>query len=236
MTAQTNLECKLIDVSASTEARTFSGYGSIFRNVDYGGDVVLPGAFSKSLREHEDAGTRPLMFYQHDPSKVPGMWTEVREDARGLFVKGTFAKTQLGDEARELLRMGAIDGLSIGFQTVRADYDANGNRRLQELSLREVSIVSMPMNPKAQVSTSSVKRNELAASITDIRQYETLCREIFGLSRTTARRLANKTWPHYTEAVHGEAAAVEITNITDELSAATAIAVLRGAASRIRSL
>src|ERR1051326_3759809 len=82
----------------SLKYREFEGYGSVFGNKDLGGDVVVQGAFAKSLAAHEDAGTMPQMFWMHDPSRVPGKWLKMAEDDHGLFVHGQLAPTPLGEE------------------------------------------------------------------------------------------------------------------------------------------
>ncbi len=233
MSTRNVIEVKFASVKTLGE-REFTGHGATFGNTDLGGDVVVKGAFTKSLSAHRANGTWPVMCYAHDPAKVPGRWLDIREDAHGLAVHGVLADTPLGNEVRELLKIEAISGLSIGFRTKQADFDRDGNRRLIELDLAEISIVSMPMNTRAQVS--AVKRGDLAHAIGSVRDYETFVRGAFGLSRNGAKRLAGKTWPAFAEAIGAEADEHELTNISDELSQATAIAVLRSAASKIRSL
>lgn len=137
--------------------REFEGHGSIFGNVDLGGDVVVPGAFSKSLAEHKAAGTLPQMFWMHDPAQVPGKWTEMHEDEKGLFVKGELANTQLGNEMHELLKIKAVRGLSIGYMTTEADYDKDGNRLIKGVDLWETSLVSLAMNPLAMVTAAKAR-------------------------------------------------------------------------------
>jgi len=131
--------------------REFEGYGSISGNVDWGGDIVVPGAFKTTLDEHKANGSLPVMFWMHDPTKVPGKWLDMEEDSNGLYVKGVLADTDLGNEIHTLLGMKAVSGLSIGYQTLERDYDKDGNRLLQKVALHETSIVSLPMNPKAQI-------------------------------------------------------------------------------------
>jgi hypothetical protein len=72
----------------SLSDREFDGHGSIFGNVDLGGDIVLPGAFKRSLAQHRKEGSLPQMFWMHDPSRVPGKWLSMSEDEDGLAVKG----------------------------------------------------------------------------------------------------------------------------------------------------
>ena len=130
---------------------TFSGYASLFNKADLGRDVIEPGAFARSLRTRGAGGIR--MLFQHDPNQPIGTWAEIREDARGLFVRGRLATgAARAREVLSLLRAGALDGLSIGFRTVRARTDkAAGVRRILEADLWEISVVTFPMMPEARV-------------------------------------------------------------------------------------
>ena len=93
------------------------------------------------------------MLWQHDPAQPIGVWDEVREDERGLWVKGRLLEsTQKGREAAALIAAGAIDGLSIGYRTTRAAKNEQGQRVLSELELWEVSLVTFPMLPSARVA------------------------------------------------------------------------------------
>jgi HK97 family phage prohead protease len=129
-------------------ARTIEGLASVFHNVDDGNDVVLPGAFTKSIHLR-----KPMMLWQHKHEQVIGVWDEVRETKEGLFVKGRILETQLGNDASTLVKAGAITGLSIGYETKDSSRDrATGARQLKELSLYEVSFVTFPMNDRAAVT------------------------------------------------------------------------------------
>jgi HK97 family phage prohead protease len=132
---------------------TFAGYASLFGRIDLGKDVVERGAFAKSLRTRGAAGIR--MLFQHDANEPIGVWTELREDQRGLFVRGRLAKdVGRAREILSLMRGGALDGLSIGFRAVRAKSDpASGVRRIIEADLWEISVVTFPMLPGARVQT-----------------------------------------------------------------------------------
>lgn len=132
--------------------REFSGYASTFGNVDFGGDIVMPGAFTNSLENYAQEGTLPPMFWMHQMDQVPGKWTSMKEDNNGLHVTGVLAKTDLGDEIYTLLKMKAVSGMSIGYIPTDVNYMANGVRQLKELDLIENSIVSLPMNPQATIS------------------------------------------------------------------------------------
>jgi HK97 family phage prohead protease len=148
------------EISAVEADGTFSGYASLFGKADLGRDVVMPGAFGASLAKRGAAGVK--MLFQHDPNQPIGVWTEIREDGQGLFVKGRLtADVARSREVLALMRAGALDGLSIGYRTVRGRTDAKtGVRRLMEVDLWEISVVTFPMLPEARVS--SVKSGERA--------------------------------------------------------------------------
>lgn len=128
------------------------GYASLFGRLDPAGDVVEPGAFARTLRERGAAGIR--MLWQHDPAVPIGRWTRIAEDGAGLVVEGSLALSSArGREAFELVRAGAVDGLSIGFRTRRARRESGGTRRLLDIDLWEVSIVTFPMQSLARLAT-----------------------------------------------------------------------------------
>lgn len=139
------------------QVATLEGYASIFNVPDQNGDIVAPGAFAASLQKSSPV----RMLYQHAADKPIGRWTSLREDARGLFVRGDIILSS--GRAREvyaLLGGGAIDGLSIGFQTVKARKEAGGEgRRILKADLWEVSIVTFPMAPSARVTHLGTPRN-----------------------------------------------------------------------------
>jgi HK97 family phage prohead protease len=143
------------DWTSTDSGFRFAGYASLFNVVDLSGDTVLMGAFHRSLRARGVAGIR--MLWNHDPAEPIGVWTAIREDSRGLRVEGRL--TTAVARARSLaalIRDGALDGLSIGFHTLRANRpkpaakSARG-RRLIEVDLWEVSLVAFPMQPGAHV-------------------------------------------------------------------------------------
>lgn len=177
-----SLECKDIsfEIKAEPDANgTFEGYASVFDVVDNGLDIVAPGAFRRSLGE---SGRKVKMLWQHDPEQVIGVWDEIREDDRGLFVKGRLLKdVQKGREAMELLRAGAIDSMSIGYRTKEAERQGAGARRLIELDLFEVSLVTFPMLDAATVTDFK------SINWTNKRDIERGLRDVFGLSQSEAK-------------------------------------------------
>lgn len=175
----------------SLSDREFEGHGSVFKNVDLGGDIVLPGAFKRSLKAYKDSGSLPAMFWMHDPTRVPGKWLEMHEDSKGLAVRGVLADTDLGNEIHTLLKMDAVKGLSIGYRTIDQDYDKNGNRLLKELDLPEVSVVSMPMNPLAQVAHVKSRLSAAGEYVPTVREFERVLRDV-GCSQKVAKILICK--------------------------------------------
>ena len=136
-----------------TDGVVVEGYASLFGKRDQGGDTVQAGAYGASLKALAAQGRRVKMLWQHDPGQPIGVWEEVREDAKGLYVKGRIlTEVERGREAAALLSAGAIDGLSIGYRTLRAERDAKGQRLLAEVELWEVSLVTFPMLAEARVS------------------------------------------------------------------------------------
>ena len=163
-----------------TDGVLVEGYASLFGKRDQGGDTVQAGAYGASLQALAAAGRRVKMLWQHDPGQPIGVWEEVREDAKGLYVKGRIlTEVERGREAAALLAAGAIDGLSIGYRTLRAERDAKGQRLLAEVELWEVSLVTFPMLAEARVSAKaeSADWQGLAAIFDEAREVMASLRE-----------------------------------------------------------
>lgn len=190
----------------------FSGYASLFGRVDLGKDVVEKGAFAASLKARGAAGIR--MLFQHDPAEPIGVWSEIREDQRGLFVRGRLAKdVARAREVLSLLRGGALDGLSIGFRAVRAKSDPrSGVRRILEADLWEISVVTFPMLPDARIDT--VKGR---ARLPTTREFESWLTRDAGLTRGEARAVIAKG---FASLQHGRDAAPEA-RLAERIRAAT---------------
>ena len=190
---ETKFEDGRVDVSFEIKAQDneenegeFSGYGSIFGNKDLGGDIIEKGAFAKSIGRKGSKAVK--LLYQHKSDEPIGVFDEIIEDDRGLKVKGRLAMgTQRGREVHELMKMGALDGLSIGYRVEPkyVDYDEKGKtRRLKSVDLMEISAVTFPMNPRARVQ--AVKGTERS-----VREWETFFRDEGSLSRNEAKAAAN---------------------------------------------
>lgn len=149
------------------EDHRIAGYASLFGTADQGGDVVLPGAYAASLAGLAGRGA-VKMLWQHDPAQPIGVWDEVREDERGLWVSGRLLpEVARGREAAALIAAGAVDGLSIGYRTKRAEKDGKGRRLLAEVELWEVSLVTFPMLPSARVQAKADAGPDLIGMLTD---------------------------------------------------------------------
>ena len=158
--------CRLDGAEVMTDGTIIAGYASLFGKVDQSGDRVVRGAFSAALTARTFGSVK--MLWQHDPTLPIGVWDDVHEDGNGLYVKGRILKeVQAGREAAALLEAGAIDGLSIGYRTLRSEKAADGCRALHEIELWEVSLVTFPMQPQARVSAMSDQEAALAQTLAD---------------------------------------------------------------------
>ncbi len=132
----------------------FSGYASVFGELDQQNEIVAAGAFARTLAKWSRQNRTPALLWMHDPTQPIGIWQSVREDGNGLLVEGRLAlRTQKGAEAYELLKLGALTGLSIGYRVVKSQVDAKRKARvLTDVDLFEISLVTFPANEAARVS------------------------------------------------------------------------------------
>ncbi len=169
--------------NVNSEAGTFEGYASVFGVEDSDGDVINKGAFVNTIKAHKDNGSMPKMLWQHNPSIVIGKFVDMFEDERGLFVKGQLiVEVDKGREALALMKAGAIDAMSVGFNIADATQRKGTGRDINETDLWEVSIVTWGANPEALVS--SVK------SIDTTRNFERFLRDS-GFSKKEAVNIAS---------------------------------------------
>jgi HK97 family phage prohead protease len=159
--------CRFDTEAKLSDGCRIEGYASLFGTTDQGGDIVEPGAYSRSL----GTDRRVKMLWQHDPREPIGIWDAVQEDTKGLYVKGRLLDSVMrAREAAALIEAGAIDGLSIGYRTVRAQKNDKGQRLLSEVELWEVSLVTFPMLPQARLSGAGAD----AAKAEDLRDLATV--------------------------------------------------------------
>ena len=163
----------------------FSGYASVFDEVDQGRDAVARGAFRQSLQVRGARSVR--MLFQHDPDQPIGVWEKIVEDEKGLYVEGQIIRgIRRSEEVLELMRSGAIDGLSIGFRTKRARTDPNTKVRwILSADLWEISVVTFPLLENARIS--AIKSVTEKPSLPKLREFERWLTRDAGLSRRDAR-------------------------------------------------
>ncbi len=157
----------------------FAGYASVFDVIDNQNDVILKGAFSKTLKDKDIK-----LLWQHRNDEPIGVFTEIYEDEKGLYVEGKLLlEVQRAREAYSLLKSGAINGMSIGY-TVKDSVIDNKNalRILKEIDLWEISLVTFPSNPEAVVK---IVKNTPST----VREFEDFLRDA-GFSRKQAKQIS----------------------------------------------
>lgn len=173
------------ELKAVDDAGNFEGYAAVFNNVDLGDDVILPGAFTKVKTTR--GGKLKLALY-HDLTRLVGS-ADYTQDDHGLLLKGKVnLAVSYARDAYELMKSDILDSMSIGFNTIKADFEDRAGRRvrlIKEAELWEASFVPFGMNPAAQVLT--VK--------SDIRLFENALRERMGLSQKEAAAVASLGYP-----------------------------------------
>ena len=189
-TSTAGLAPSRFELKSVSDDGEFEGYASLFNREDLGHDVIAPGAFRDSLAGRNVSAIK--MLFQHNPSDPIGVWEVIREDAKGLYVKGRLmTAVSKAREVLALMRAGALDGLSIGFKAVKARRDArSGVRRLEKVDLWEISVVTFPMLPGARVE--AVKKRPFAANAPTERDFERWLTRDAGLTRNEARAITRQ--------------------------------------------
>lgn len=178
------------EIKLAGDTARFSGYASTFGGVDQGGDTILKGAYAETLAEHG----LPKMHLQHEYYDLPiGKWVSATEDDKGLLVEGEFTPGMTrAAETRAALKHGTVDGLSIGYMLKPGDYEETKTGRvIRSVSmLKEISIVTYPMDLAARVDLGSVKSE--IDELQTIRDFEAFLREAGGLSKSVVSALTNR--------------------------------------------
>ena len=178
------------EIKAVSDDGLFSGYASVFDNVDSYGDIVRKGAFVESISEWEAKGKMPPILWNHDPSDPIGVYTKMQEDDKGLFVEGRLLIDDVprAKQTHALMKAGVIDGLSIGYRVKEYLYNVDEEvTDLIKLSLREVSIVTFPANPETRIE--AVKSRLDAGELPTLPKFEKFLREA-GFSKSQATAIA----------------------------------------------
>ena len=181
-------------IKAVEDSGAFAGYGSIFGNADAYRDVVMPGAFAKSLASWKERGALPPVLWQHRSDQPIGPFTKMAEDGQGLYVEGQLLiqDVKKAREAQALLKSGAIRGMSIGYDVPEdgMEYDGKTNVwKLTEIDLWECSIVTFPANVEASVT--QIKSQIAGGKLPSVSEFEELLRDAAGFSRKQATAIAS---------------------------------------------
>ncbi|WP_420133966.1 HK97 family phage prohead protease [Rhodopseudomonas sp.] len=188
-----------LETKSLTDAGEFEGYASTFGNVDQGGDVVEPGAFIESVVKAKSDGRVIPMLWQHDQTEPIGVWKDIAEDSKGLYVKGQLVleNDATAQRAYGKLKAKALGGMSIGYAIpaggATPDDKRRGVMRLSKIDLREISLVTMPMNIQARVT--GVKAILDGGALPTVREFEEHLRDA-GFSKSLAAAIAGKAAPH----------------------------------------
>lgn len=170
----------------------FTGYGSVFSTIDQGGDIVVPGAFEKSLAKWKSSGRQVPVLWQHKTDEPIGSWPELKEDDHGLLGSAELwtDDAQYARIAHKGMKTKTITGLSIGYRIKREEYDKkSGANRLIELDLVEISVVTNPMHDDARID--SVKSMIEAGRMPTLREFEEFLRDAGGFSKAQAEKIAS---------------------------------------------
>lgn len=125
------------------------GYGSVFNNIDSDNDIILAGAYTKTLNEN---GSRVRYCNQHRIDQPLGKFTELREDGNGLYFVAEIPKTRLGEDVLLLMKNGVINENSVGIMPIVKSFRQDGVRELKEVKLYEISCVTLAANPLAMIT------------------------------------------------------------------------------------
>jgi HK97 family phage prohead protease len=197
----------VLDVKAIGDDGVIEGYASVWDVVDSYNEAVMPGAFKLSLANSQRTGRGVKMLYQHDTYYPIGVWNDLKEDDKGLYVRGRILKdaSQKAAEAYSLVRDGALDELSIGYRTIESKKDPSrpGVILLKQLDLREVSIVTFGALARA-AHIESVKSILEGGNLPSVREFEEFLRDA-GFSKSLATALASKASPHLRGEPDGQA-------------------------------
>jgi hypothetical protein len=183
-----------LEIKSVSDAGVIEGYGSTFGGPpDLGGDIVLPGAFADTLADHKRKGTMPLMFFGHKANDLTiGNWEDMAEDGKGLWAQGQLDMDDpFATKIQKKLKRKEMRGLSIGYdvKSSRPDPKRPGVRLLEKLDLWELSIVNLPMNPRAAIDT--VKSYTRDGVLPSLPEFEEFLREA-GFSKSQATAIAGK--------------------------------------------
>lgn len=217
----TGLKYRQVAFKASKveEDGSFSGYGSVFGNVDSYREIVAPGAFLESLKRIKDSGDPLPALWQHRSDEPIGGYDDLQEDEHGLKTTGFLMVNEipLAAQAHALMKRRVVKGLSIGYYVEKSDYnEKTGIRTLVQLDLQEISIVTFPANPDAQID--AVKQKLAEGHLPTLREFEETLRER-GFSRSQAEMIAAGGYKSLLESGDRSQGEINPSNISAALAA-----------------
>lgn len=212
--------------ASGVDVYEFEAYASVFDRVDMVGDVVEKGAFAESLKRTSSEGRSLPVLWQHSTDKPIGKWVEWIEDDHGLRMTGELAKgVAAAEEAYVLMKQGAVDGVSIGFEVVseeRVKKDGEYVNVLKEVDLWEASVVTFPAMRDARVL--AVKRAAVRklgnCEKPTLAEFEAILRDV-GFSVKAAKFIASKSYKDYLREAGSQGAselAEELRNLTKTIA------------------
>lgn len=208
-----------LEIKAIDEKGAFSGYGSVYDTIDAYNERVAKGAFATSLKRWEGKGRLPPILWQHDPRQPVGPFTLMREDDRGLYVEGQLLvdEVEKAREARALMRAKAVDGLSIGFDVDKFEYDKEEQiMTLTQIDLWEVSIVTFPANEDARIE--SVKSLLSEGKMPSLSEFERILCDA-GFTRRQAKTIVGQGYaPLLRDVDSGNRRPVDVTSMLSEIT------------------
>ncbi len=175
---------------------TFTGYGSVFGTLDSYREIVAPGAFTESIAQIKASGEPLPALWQHYSSEPIGGYSLLEEDDRGLKVSGWLLKDDVvrAREAYALMKARVVRGLSIGYYVLEDSWNEKDRiRTLNKLELAEISIVTYPANPDAQID--AIKSRIAHGALPTLSQFEQILREA-GFSKSQSAVIANRGLKH----------------------------------------
>jgi HK97 family phage prohead protease len=178
-------------IKATKDDGTFEGYASVFGNTDYARDVVMPGAFAKSLARWKQQEAMPPVLWQHRSDQPIGYTTDIAEDGKGLAVAGQLLikDVQQAKEAFAFAKAKVVRGLSIGYDPLDEEYDGTTNvNRILEVDLWEYSFATFPANTEATIT--QVKSLLAGGDLPSLSEFEDFLREAGSFSRSQAKAIA----------------------------------------------
>ena len=179
-----------------TQYFTFEGYASTFGDIDLGADRVMPGAFVDDIDEKQANGEMLPVLWQHQMDMPLGVYTEMKEDAKGLYVKGRMPldDTFVSGRVKPQMKICSVSKMSIGYiakQFSFSDVDNNRIRNLEKVKLIEISLVTFPMNSNAKVTSMTKANKEQIEAVASLSDIETILHND-GYSKTEAKAIIAK--------------------------------------------